>query len=680
MVSQWQLKGINLVLILILLVSCSPSQKSPGGISSTLSDETWQPLSAEELEMVADMVPDHPREGAIALVNIIHGPDELLARAATGELLRRAGLPLISIYGDVIALPDVLILGDAPVYVELIDNLTEATRRQNFYTPYDLAVLLNIIGFSDEVLPEDVLMEALGLWGKSEDAPNESVVASAAVRALSFQRGQVLFAGADPEDVQIDPLQTLLILAHISSRNWLNEQKIESTSFLDDLVGVLTGVQVVHAQVGLGDACEAIDKITEGALYRGGKTGFKWLDEFYKDTTKNAITTAIQEAVKEKLGEAAAERLGKQLMLYDMLNTLMSVFVLLQGAQLDITSDKDLIHFHHGGDHGGSHAKFEAVATFKSKLSDTQIKCGRLQGWKIPKDGPESMEEFSIKWMIHEPKGSRQLIAPIGKDAGKIYTRGSTGPALGKGSKSTLEVYTATEKPPEVGKIIKTRAIIEAKLDISEIPFKAGDLWSLVDPKQFAIAKSYEIIMDMIKRAGLPNAGKAIRIEYHGKDIYLGHGIRKINAAYVDVPINVIFWTCDGVEGQWYSWTSFRVDEHVLKEIWTEAFGKIGRDFTQIPYGYQEYEEGEFNIMPYPGIKNKIYLFTPMWLSGELVLTQVPEVGVHIDGVIGEMEVFLAGHSFAEADEYGGSPFKIPIEGVDGFDQCPAPKYIMGTE
>ena len=670
MLIRWLPKALNLILIISILVSCSPSNQSPGPLNSQ-TDGTWTPLSAEEMKAVSALVPEAPKEGAIALVKIIHGDDETLARAATGELLRRSGMPLVSIYGPVIALPDVLILGDAPVYVELIDELTDATRRHNFYTPTDLAELLNAIGFSDEVLPAEVLVEALGLWGKVENAPSESVVASAAVRALSFQRRQVLYAGADPNDVQIDPLQTVLILAHISSRNWVNNQANDPTSLLDDLMGV----RVVHAQ---GEACEALSNAF-GSLFSGGKTGIKgleWLDEFNMDTTKNIITSVIEAGVELKKGAEAATRLGKAMMAFEMFNTLMSTIILLQGAKIDINSDKGLIHFHHGGDHANSHAKFVATASFNSNMSDAEIKCYGLLGLKIPNN--KTMEDFGIKWRINEPKGSRQLVAPISRDSGKIDTRGSTGPPLGPTRQSTLEIYTAREKPPEVGEIIKSRVTIVASLDISNIPFKLSDAWSLTNPGAFAISKSFEIIMDMIKRAGLPNAQKTITVEWHGKDIYIGHGFRNINVLYVDVPINVIVWTCDGVEGQWHSWTSFKVDQNILKEIWTQGFGALGYDFNKIPYGYQEYQEGKFHINPLAA--NIINLFTPMQLTGILELTQVPETGGHIDGVIGDIEVFLAGHSFAEADEYGGSPFKFPIEGIDEFDQCPAGKIVMDNE
>ena len=671
MLIRWLPKALNLILIISILVSCSPSNQSPGSTPNTQTNGTWTPLSAEEMKAVSALVPEDPKEGAIALVKIVHGDDEALARAAMGELLRRSGLPLVSIYGPVIALPDILILGDAPVYVELIDGLTEATRRKNFYTPIDLAELLNAIGFSDEVLPEEVLMEAFGLWGKTENAPDESVVASAAVRALSNQRGEVLYAGADPGNVQIDPLQTLLILAHVSSRNWVNNQAKEPTTFMDNF----EGVQVVHAQ---GEACEALSN-TFGSLFSGGKTGIKgleWLDEFNMDTTKNIITSVIEAGVELRKGAEAAARLAKAMTGYEILNTLMSTFLLLQGAQIDITSDKDLIHLHHGSDHANSHAKFVATASFNSNMSETEIKCYGLLGLKIPNN--KTMEDFGIKWRINEPKGSRQLVAPISKDSGKLDSRGSTGPPLGPTRQSNLEIYAAREKPPEVGEIIKARVSIVASLDISNFLFKLSDIWSLANPGAFAISKSFEIVMDMIKRAGLPNAQKTITVERHGKDIYIGHAIRNINALYVDVPINVIVWTCDGVEGQWHSWTSFKVDEHLLKEIWTLGFGKLGYDFNKIPYGYKEYEEWNFRINPL-GV-NILNLFTEMQLSGILELDQVPEAGGHIDGVIGELEVLLAGHSFAEADELGGSAFKIPIKGIDEFDQCPASKIVMDNE
>lgn len=632
------------------------------------------------MKAVSSDLPEDPAAAAIALVQMIHGDDEAMARAATGELLRRAGLPIVSIDGPVVAIPDVLILGDAPVYAELIDGLTWATRQHNFYTPSELAELLAGIGFSEEPLPQDALLEALGQWGKADEASDESVVAAAAVRALAAQRGQVLFAGADPLDVQIDPLQTLLILAHISSRNWVNQLGAESPTTWDSLLGV----EVAHAQGGLcGDLARWLESEWDGIK---PPPGFEWLHEFNKSTTKKLITDILKEAVESRYGELgrlAVEGFGKTMFAFDALNAVMSTFLLMQGLQIEIEANPKKLHFHHEGEgHGGSHSRLEATATFNLPLSQAEIACYSLLGVKIP----NGVEGYKIRWQIHQPRGRRvgvPLLAPISAHLFKTQYGGGFaagaggGEILGSSGRSVFEVYTATETASRVGVELSARATIVAQLDKNELPFKLSDLLGLLSPLGSGVKKSLQIAIQAFQRAGLPSARATLTVEWHGPDIYLAYGDRNIFAIYADVPLEVILWTCEGLEGEWHTVTRYRVERGLLDPIWRIAIPTVFNIPWEVPEGYTDVQLETFRVTHQQSV---LQLFSPFRLTGHMSINKVPEPGVHVEGVIGEVEVRLSGLSFAAHPLLGGSPFTLPIEGVSELDVCPGGDYSMGVE
>ena len=163
----------------------------------------------------ANLPPD-PAKAAIALVDTILGKDAEAANAATIELLRRSGMPVVSAKGPVVALPDDYVLVDAAIYSEFIPFLTTSVRRGDGLSPDQFAGYMNDLGAFPGELPPDVLMAGLGTWGKDKDSGPEERTAAAAIRALSAHRGEVLFAEADPETVHLDMLQLELVLGTLS--------------------------------------------------------------------------------------------------------------------------------------------------------------------------------------------------------------------------------------------------------------------------------------------------------------------------------------------------------------------------------------------------------------------------------------------------------------------------------
>ena len=140
-----------------VLGAATPPSAAPTGPLPTLPD-----------------LPTDPADAAAVLVELVHGPDVALAVEATGELLRRAGIPLVTTAGAVVALPDHAVLADEPVYAPLVAQVAGAVRQGDFYAPDQLAELLAGLDVTNGPLPTATLLGGLGAWGKDPDALPES--------------------------------------------------------------------------------------------------------------------------------------------------------------------------------------------------------------------------------------------------------------------------------------------------------------------------------------------------------------------------------------------------------------------------------------------------------------------------------------------------------------------------
>lgn len=59
----------------------------------------------------------------------------------------------MSINGPVVAMPDHLVLVKDLVYIEMIPELTKGVRRDDYYSPAQMAELLNGVGLSADPCP-----------------------------------------------------------------------------------------------------------------------------------------------------------------------------------------------------------------------------------------------------------------------------------------------------------------------------------------------------------------------------------------------------------------------------------------------------------------------------------------------------------------------------------------------
>lgn len=639
--------SLNLIIILSLMGCGLRSPLGPSGGAET----SWQLVSAEEMEAVSTRLPEEPAEAAIALVQLIHGPDEGTAQAATGELLRRAGIPLVSVDGPIVGLPDDLVLVDAGIYINFVTELTRATRRNDSYSPEQLADLLAEVGVTGGRLPSDSLIAGLGHWGKAPDAPVESQVAGAAVRALAGRRLEVLYGGADLGAIEFDPLQTVLILAHATSRSWPR---------LDTGARILPGGRLAAPAPRQRGPC---DSLAQAMKDRG------LVEEVTTDATKDQI---IDSWIESALSENAARAVKLGQAVYEKGSAVLSTLLLLLGAQIRVSDNRSgQTHFWHSKGETSKNVTLTAYAHFDSTIAATKVACYQLAGIDVPRPGP--LVGFRVRWSIDQQLGrgyqGRFLTTASDADSRKVDACGTCGEVTGQNGTSTLELRPARELIPEKGPEHTGYVTVKASLDKDDFPFKLKDLLGLRNPLGFVVDKTFDLAMSAIQRAGLPSQAHTIRVDYHGNDILIARGETTLFLFYTTAPLSLDVYTCDGLDGQWHGRGGLGAEaltfigEAVVDLLDVDAQpADIFRDFNFHinPDAY----ESPFDIVP------ELKMTGVMRIDRILIAAQrVIIVGQTAGRPVGEVEVLIDGVSPGLLSLGGSTTY--PVIWMPFDDRCP---------
>jgi hypothetical protein len=125
------------------------------------------------------------------------------------------------------------------------------------------------------------------------------------------------------------------------------------------------------------------------------------------------------------------------------------------------------------------------------------------------------------------------------------------GADLGADGTATLELKPPFENPPGTGPILKASATYTAKMDKENFPFELGDIFSVLGgPFGFAISKSFDLVKDVLTRAGLPEQSITIPVEYHGSDVIVVRGHSTLQLFLAEVPdAYVDLVSCTGIDG-----------------------------------------------------------------------------------------------------------------------------------
>lgn len=502
--------------------------------------------TAASLGALASSLPADPVDAAETLVADIMGADDARAVAATGELLRRTGVPLVSAAGPVIAVPDGLTIISDPVDVELLPMLTRAVRTGMIYTPEQVSQTLRYLGVTTRAWTDAELIGTLAQWGKTPGAPEESVTAGAAVRALARAHGELLVPAAlvDASTLQtlasnpnaltaaqqaavtapgrltgLDPLQVALLVAQAAG----------------DVTGPVTASGPSASPPGLratasSSLCDSLAAI--------GDTG--------KELNKTAISINLKQAAedaKEGLGETVEAGFSA----YDKGADVLTTLLLLNGAQLDLIAYPDTTHFRHTTGDISRDVTFIANATFNSSLAAEHLKCWQFAGLDLPPNGP--MSGFRIWWEVF---GGIPVLQAKETDSDKLQHGELTNQGV-----STLQMYPRTEKHPPKNDGDQPQAtadeIVTASMDKDDFPLKFSDLIGLATsgPEAAALAKAWSLAVTWMQKVGLPTRRLKYPVTYHATSPYVIQGKTDVQAIIAQASLAADLYSCGGPGGPW---------------------------------------------------------------------------------------------------------------------------------
>jgi hypothetical protein len=621
-------------------------------------------------------LPGGPTQAATTLVGVLLGPDVEAANAALVEILRRSAIPVVSHDGTVVAEPDRLALIDGIIYAELVPDLAASIRAGDFYPVQNVAWLIaDSIGFDGE-LPPSAILGGFGRWGKEPDDPVESAFAGATVRALSAARGDVLYESAPVEEVELDPLQAILLIEHLLSpaveRTPATSEQGGWLAFLDPAVANAAGpCDAIYDRFKKGDQ---VDQLKRSAL---------------KDVAKDAFKGGLSEG-----GRQAFETATKFTDAADKAGAIASTIILLLNVQIDITDDHGgKTHTRHAAGEVDKHVQFKAHAWMKSGFNQQEVKCLYFLGLDVPPIG--DLPNFRVRWSIQQPQASRrtgQLTRVAPGDGMKTEPGGLGGELTNPKGESTLKLEVAIERPPDQGEKLTAHVEVRASLDKDDFPFKLKDLLKLdklarnaynaKSPWSVAVDKIFDIVNSAIKRLGLPVQRKLLDVEYHGSDIYLVRGETDLFLFYYTATVFVDVYSCEGLDGPWIGEGGFKnMDGTLFKDAAQKVFGMQFPNQQQVQ-GVVDHEQlrqdpgGEFYLSVLEGDGSRLRLVF------DVDFTRVLTTRVR-GQTVGTAEL-LAEYDSLQPFSLSGTPPKFPVRSIDPSQLaansqtvCPIVEYVF---
>lgn len=561
-----------LVAAIPLAASACTGGSSPSSHGSASSGASHRPAvdqpanipDAAALRRVAAALPADPAAAASALVDTIFTGDGRTAAAATGELLRRAGIPLGSGKGPIVALPDGVTIVNAQLGVELLPALAEQVREGMQFDLGQVHAMLAHVGVPEARLTTAQLVGMLAEWGKGAKDQPAARYAGAAERALAAHHGQ-LFAqdqllpaatvtalrdkpqSLKPDAYQqaittsppaLDPVQLLLLVAHAGSHATTKPvvQQVPATPRPGP-----SGGHSLAESVAL-PSCSDVNDAFDG---EAGGTG--------KAVAKALLQDELKEAVKARYGDKVKDAFDKGFEAYDKVTDVLSYLAFTAAIRFDVyPKNRKTTHFlHDEGDHAND-VQFESHAYFKAIVPKEYEDCFALAGIGLPTD--KDLEEMKVVWTL--PNGKVAL-----KPAAGLGVRQFDYPTLL--DKQGRSVVTTTPRrelhPPKNGekkRVSTAYQQVKASLDKNYLAVHASDFVPLLFGAEgipaVLVGIAYNNIVGLIKEMGLPEKTIDFPVTYHGNDVYRIYGNGYVNIIFTgNIHYAADLVSCDGPHGRW---------------------------------------------------------------------------------------------------------------------------------
>lgn len=642
------------------------------------------PPTLEELRGVRESLPETPVARAEKLVETMFGSDRRASIAATAEILRLSGLPLVDDEGHVVAASDDLVIADALVPLRYVTWITDSVTGGHYYDGGGVASLLESFGITvPGTTTSEQLQAELRNWGKATEALPQAAFAGAASRALALHRGSLPIEGAP---VEVDGLQLVLFLAQLAGQavDYGGTETELAASASPDRLTVETASYRMAAD--LEDDCmkqaEKLQNTVDQIVDHGKKD---LAGQVFGLGNELVLTEAFEEFAASqgwRIGriQAVAKTLPKVVaklgMAVSAVQVAMTVLLLMDGMRLELFDDHGgVTHFRHGfGDN--TDVEFVALASFQS-VSDPQTRaCLKLAGVDIPNDGNlAGMDDkgnptgWKILWDIDSaiapnhwyhsiPHGL--VLRPNRQDFAWRQPLTADGTA---NMTTQTRVEDESKKEWEHGVEHEVTATVSAHLESGTAP-KITDFLS---PASLIAVLAQVLLEDLT----LPTVKREVTVGYHGQDSYVAKGQGTLSVALGGIDFSVDLYSCTGVRGPWKGEGGFRADSNMLGEIvagWMELPHEDANEFS----GTADFTLGSDLSGPQVGS-----------LGPELdVLFRFdnpPQRGEHVDGHVGEGTWTMGGEK-AGVDEVAlfvglSRGLTYDIMGVPEHPMCPGEKF-----
>jgi len=595
--------------------------------------------TAASLAAVRQGLPADPIDATDALVAKVFDPDADTAVAATGEILRRAGIPIVSNAGPMVGLPDDYVIVNQQIPAELLPALTAAVRSGTSYTLDQVAGILQLAQATSSPLTGPELIGLLSQWGKNASDPPEAVVAGSAGRALAAWHGQPLDpatvvgdadltkAQKDPASVSqqtlaallnsarvrdLDPLQVVLVLAHLTSA--VGEHVTPTVS---SPAGLRTDSGSLLPHSATAEGCATFSKGLLGKIEHSKAKGlFRKAVAF---AAKQFVTiektfSTLDDAAAQAAGNAAAKIVGNAFKAYDVGADVLTTILIEYGVHVDVTRDTADPHFRHQHLDQSKNVDFTATVSFHLDMEGDQgqkVGCWQFIGLDLPKNGPQSgwLVHFSVAGfplvLRHEPLSEVPENQPT-DDAGQVQ----------------WEAYPRTEKsPPQPGEQQPVHSVtndLQVRPDQNVALAKWSDLFTLLTGlgKLTAPTSVLENIGNRYIRDNLlPTTHYPVPVKYHLVEPYTirSDGFMTI-PLYAGIHVDSDLYSCTGPGGPWKGSITFSAKAGAATEAVQKLLGVPGSD------GGQFTEQLSFTLDPTSGARQQIHVPTAsgdmgMWLT-----------------------------------------------------------------
>jgi hypothetical protein len=563
-----------------------PPGGAPGQTARAAVDDPKNIPDAAALRKVAQGLAADPAVAASALVERMFGDDAKTAVAATGELLRRSGLPLVTGKGGPpVAMPDKIAIVNAPVGVELLPSLTQQARSGIAFDLGQVRAMLAAVGAPESTLTAEQLVAGLAGWGKAAAEPDVSRYAGAAERALAAQHGQLLdpaqvLDGAAAAAVQgkpeklpldeynrltaaagvsFDPVQFLLLAAHAASAASDHPTVKQVPSVLARQPNGQHSL--VNRDFG---TCADIAGDFDGEV-----------PSAVKGHAKATLQEYLKQDIAATAGKEASEKLGEVWGRFDKYTDVLSTIAFVSSLRFDVAPlGKATTHFlHEQSDPHANDVKVRAHAYFKATVPEEYVPCYALAGLGLPTN--KDLENIQIIWTLpngrHALKpavvGDRQFDHPIKLDSSGL---------------STVQLTPRRElHPPKKGDdqpVATALQLVKATLDKDWLEAHISDLIPILFAGVAGVPEvlagvAWNNVLSMIKKLSLPSVTVSIPVTYHGSNVYRILGDGSIFLLMASVGLKADFYSCKGPRGPWQGTLSVSGSAGALLEMAGKAVG-----------------------------------------------------------------------------------------------------------